>query len=248
MAYAKVGIDHLTSRLVRQEGDTLQAVAASGLGRLRFPEVLYRGTWRGLELLVLSALPVWQARREDPAQLTAAMVELATATSVEDGVLAGSAYRQALGERIAAMPDGPRSAAVRQAAALVDDRFGAEVFRYGAWHGDWTAWNCACLADTVLLWDWERYSQPAPLGFDALHYWMQGVMQRRAMPLPEAATSCRAQAPAVIAPFGLAPQQAVAAARLYLLDLAVRYVLDRQDAASGRFGAVEEWLLPAVAA
>ena len=50
-------------------------------------------------------------------------------------------------------------------------------------------------------------------------------------------------APAVAAPFGLAPRQAAATARLYLLDLAVRYAF---DAAGGRGGAVEQWLLPAL--
>jgi hypothetical protein len=247
VAYAKVGIDPLTRRLVCEEGRTLKTLAGAGLGRVRLPAVLHSGTWRGLELLVLSALPVWRARREDPARLAAAMVELATTTAIEAGTLAGSAYRRLLTDRMTAMTETPRSDAVRNAARLLDDRSGAEVLSYGAWHGDWTAWNCACLADTVLLWDWERYARPAPLGFDALHYWMQGVMQRRSMPLPAAAAACVAQAQAMVAPFGLAPGQAVATARLYLLDLAVRYVADRQDASSGQAGAVEDWLLPALA-
>jgi hypothetical protein len=246
MAYAKVGIDPLTRRLVHEEGRTLRTLAGAGLGRLRLPEVLYSGMWRGLEVLVLSALPVWHARREDPARLADAMVELATTTAIEEGRLVASSYRRLLTDRMAAMPETSRSDAVREAAGRLDERVDAEVLRYGAWHGDWTAWNCACLADTVLLWDWERYARPVPLGFDALHYWMQGVMQRRSMPLPAAATACLAQAPAMVAPFGLAPGQAVATARLYLLDLAVRYCADRQDASRGQAGVVEDWLLPAL--
>jgi hypothetical protein len=144
------------------------------------------------------------------------------------------------------VPEKPRSDALRSTAALLDRQLGGEVLRYGAWHGDWTAWNCAALADAVLLWDWERYSRPAPLGFDALHYWMHDAVQRRSMPLRSAAEACIGHASALLAPFGLAPRQAAATARLYLLDLAVRYAVDRQDAAGGRGGAVEQWLLPAL--
>ncbi len=51
-----------------------------------------------------------------------------------------------------------------------------KVFELGAWHGDWTAWNCAAAAqaDQVLVWDWERYTEGVPRGFDALHHHFHG--------------------------------------------------------------------------
>ena len=58
---------------------------------------------------------------------------------------------------------------------------------FGAWHGDWTPWNMATTATTVLVWDWERFGTGVPVGYDALHFdfqrlldpWRRGRRRRR---------------------------------------------------------------------
>ena len=55
--------------------------------------------------------------------------------------------------------------------------FGDEEMEFGGWHGDWTPWNNARFdPDRIVLWDWERSGQPAPLGFDAIHYRFQALV------------------------------------------------------------------------
>ena len=48
----------------------------------------------------------------------------------------------------------------------------------------------------------------------------------------------------LLAPFGVAPVAREVTALLYLADLAVRYLTDRQAEAGARLGVLGTWLLP----
>ena len=50
---------------------------------------------------------------------------------------------------------------------------------FGSWHGDWAPWNMGYRDDIVQLWDWERFSSPVPIGFDAIHFAAQHVRHDR---------------------------------------------------------------------
>jgi hypothetical protein len=98
------------------------------------------------------------------------------------------------------------------------------------------------------VWDWERFTDGVPLGFDALHYRLQkDVVPGRREPR-DAAAGCIADAPRLLAPFGLGAEEARITGILYLADLATRYLADRQAHASARLGAPGGWLIPAAAA
>lgn len=246
IGYAKVGVDPLTRRLVADEGAALGTLAEAGLRAVTVPRVLHRGTWHGLEVLVLSPLPVWKRRQPDGARMTAALVEVAAVGGVTEGLLGTSPYWALLRERLDSAPAGPRTDAVRAAADRLEQELGELELRFGSWHGDWTRWNTRTLASTVLVWDWERFGRPAPLGLDGLHRALQDAIQT-GTPLPVAARGCLGSAAETLAPFDVHGPRAAATARLYLLDLAVRYAQDDQAAAGGRGGEVERWLLPALA-
>jgi len=75
----------------------------------------------------------------------------------------------------------------------------------------------------LLVWDWERFTSGVPLGFDALHYRLQAdVGPGHRDPLAAAMASSR-DAPKLLAPFGIRPEQARITGILYLADLATRY-------------------------
>jgi hypothetical protein len=243
--YAKVGVDPLTCRLVRGEARTLEELGEAGLTRLRPPSVLHHGTWRGLEVLVLAPLPVSRRGPYDRELTAGAMVELARVRGTDTAVLGASDYWRDLDDRMAALPDGPQATATRTAAAALLGDVGGRSLAFGAWHGDWTPWNTARVGSTVLVWDWERFAAPAPLGFDALHDAAQAAVASGAG-LDGVAEETVARAAGLLRPFGVPAADAGPTARLYLLDLAVRYVTDGQAAKGGRGGAVEEWLLPVV--
>jgi hypothetical protein len=248
LAFAKLGVNELTARLVDVEAAALAAVGAAAPAGIAVPEVLHHGSWHGVQVLVQSALPVRRSRPTPPAQRLAAMAAVArTGADAQGGILD---YVRNLRERIAALPD--PGAATDLGTAVDRVAAAGRPLTTGAWHGDWTPWNTAFLADpgTVLIWDWERYATGVPVGFDAIHHHLQtGLAAARGRPLtPAVALATIAAAPELLAPFGAAAPAAADTAVLYLAEIASRYLADNQAQAGGAVGRVGEWLLPALRA
>ncbi|HEX2316830.1 MAG TPA: aminoglycoside phosphotransferase [Thermomonospora sp.] len=247
VAFVKVGVNDLTRALVRAETAALHTVATAALRTVRVPEVLHAGRWRGLDVLALSPLPVWEPRHPvGEARLTEALREIAGVAGVRRHRLAASPYWSALHERVAALPDG--GGALRPALEALGERRGGVEQAFGSWHGDFTPWNMAGLRDGLLVWDWERFATGVPLGFDALHLRLQRAVSAPGADAREAAATLVREAPAVLAPLGVPAGDAPVTALLYLAELAVRYLADRQAEAGARLGDVGSWLLPVLAA
>ena len=242
--YAKLGVGPLTQRLVRAETNALTALRTSGLTRLVVPSVLHAGRWRGLQVLVQSALPVWLARAPlTERRLAAAMLDIAGCCGYTTATLTGSAYWAELRGRLATVGDRPDGAALSASAELIAARAGHIELRYGAWHGDWAPWNMANVADGLLVWDWERFAQGVPVGFDAIHH----DLQDRIRSTGDAAAAVEAtvhRSGELLAPFRVDPAARELTALLYLVDLATRYLSDRQAEAGARLGVLGTWLLP----
>jgi hypothetical protein len=242
--FGKLGTGPLTQRLVHAETAALSALSRVGLTKLTVPTVLHAGQWRGLQVLIQSALPVWLPRAPlTDRRLAAAMMDVAGCCGWSTGTLGGGAYWAELRGRLAAVGDRAEGVALTAAADLLATRAGNTVLRYGAWHGDWAPWNMANLADTLLVWDWERFASGVPVGFDAIHY----ELQKRIQSSGDAADAVEAtvrRADALLAPFDVAPQTRELTALLYLVDLATRYLSDRQAEAGARLGVLGTWLLP----
>jgi hypothetical protein len=243
-AFAKLGTGPLTQRLVRAETNALTALGTSALSKLRVPEVLHAGQWRGLQVLVQSALPVWLPRATlTPRRLAGAMLDIAGCCGYTSGPLVGSAYWAELRGRLAGVAERPEGVALTAAAELIARQAGDTGLRYGAWHGDWAPWNMANLADALLVWDWERFAQGVPVGFDAVHH----ELQRRIQASDDAAGAVEAtvkQAGELLAAFAVPAEARELTALLYLVDLATRYLTDRQAEAGARLGVLGTWLLP----
>jgi hypothetical protein len=225
VGFAKVATTALAGRLVAAEAETLRRLARAGLTHLTPPRVLSGGCWRGLEMLVQSPLPVRQPRRPSAARLAAATAEVAAVGGLTTQPLAGP-YLAGLRERVAALPTGPARDGL--AGALDALRPAGTELLIGSWHGDWTPWNTAVVADTVLAWDWERFTGGVPVGFDALHY----DLQPRALAQVDAAGAAAAdsvrRAPGLLAPLGVPAGSAPTVAVLYLVEILTRYVGDGQ--------------------
>lgn len=98
----------------------------------------------------------------------------------------------------------------------------------------------------MLIWDWERFAVGVPVGYDPLHRRLQTAITRAGVEPTTAARELLAEATETLAPF--APPSGVEdlVAVLYLVELAARYLRDRQAEAGARLGHVAAWLLPAV--
>ncbi|MET0495205.1 MAG: hypothetical protein ABW000_18950 [Actinoplanes sp.] len=242
--FGKLGTGPLTQRLVKAETNSLNVLGTVGLTKLTVPKVLHAGQWRGLQVLIQSALPVWLPRAPlTERRLTAAMLDIAGCCGFHTGTLVGSAYWAELRGRLAGVSDRAEGAALASAAEMLAHHAGDRNLRYGAWHGDWAPWNMANLADALLVWDWERFATGVPVGFDALHH----ELQRRIQATDDAAGAVEAtvrKAGELLKPFGVDTQAHELTALLYLVDLAARYLTDRQAEAGARLGVLGTWLLP----
>ncbi|WP_328465188.1 hypothetical protein OHA21_42930 [Actinoplanes sp. NBC_00393] len=243
-AFGKLGTGPLTQRLVKAETAALTALGTSQLTKLTVPRVLHAGQWRDMQVLIQSALPVWLPRAPlTQRRLTAAMLDIAGCCGYTTGPLTSSAYWHELRGRLAAVADRAEGAGLAAAVDVLAAHSGETALRYGAWHGDWAPWNMANLTDALLVWDWERFATGVPLGFDAVHH----ELQKRIQSTGDARAAVEAtvqRADELLAPFGVAPVAREITALLYLVDLAVRYLTDRQAEAGARLGVLGTWLLP----
>jgi len=225
VGFAKVATTALSGALVMAETGTLSTLAGAGLRHVTAPAVLTSGSWRGMEILVQSALPVRQPRRTSAARLAVATAEIAAVGGVSSQPLDGP-YLAGLRERVAALPAGDARDGLTGALDTLRD---ADVrLPIGSWHGDWTPWNTAVVADTVLAWDWERFAAGVPVGFDALHYDLQTRVFGRVTGAAAAAADSVRRAPGLLAPVGVPAESAAVVAALYLVEILSRYVGDGQ--------------------
>ena len=243
--FVKVGINPLTSSLVRAERDSLERLSRAGLTEISIPRILHYGVWRDLDVLVLSGLPTWRGRHMlTGSRLNAAMTEVAAISGLRGEPLASSEYYRLLSSRLAAAGEGPELDAISQALGMLAAMAGDAPLTFGSWHGDWAPWNMANTGRGLLVWDWERFTGPAPIGFDALHYWLQAEVAKNEPRL--SASRCLDRAPRQLAPLGVPAGQAQLTGILYLADLAIRYIADKQAEAGAPRGATATWLIPVI--
>jgi hypothetical protein len=247
VGFVKVGFNALTRDLVRAEAASLAWLDRTGLDGISVPRVLHHGQWHGMDVLVLSSLPVWRRRRVlTTAQLSAAMGTVAKVGGLQPGATASDAYLRQLRERLAAADPGAERTALLEALDALAATGGCAGLTFGAWHGDWSPWNMASTTGGLLVWDWERFAIGVPVGFDALHYWLQSEVGPQHRDPLAAATDVLEHAAPLLAPFGIDVVRARLTAVLYLTDVATRYLVDRQAAAGAPLGAPGTWLIPAL--
>lgn len=247
IGFAKIGTSELTRELVDAETTALRRLSGVEFRHLQVPEVLHAGSWHGHKILVQEALPGWRRpQRTDAMYLTRAMRELAVCQGTQDSTLGGSDYASALEVRLKVLRqrgDADGLTVVNAALQLLNRHEDTRIV-CGTWHGDWSPWNMSMRDNSILLWDFERCTTAVPIGFDALHFTLQRDIVTRAIDPTSAVLSLLQRAPQLLRPFDINTKTARGVALLYLIDLSVRYLTDRQAEAGAPLGALGRWLLP----
>src|SRR4051812_11976419 len=221
LAFVKVGHNDAARALVRAEAETLRALAESTLATVQVPAVLAFTAWRDTELLVLSPLtgrPVRPALRNLPLQ---AMRELSNVRDTTTQPLAAGAFLARIGQ----LADQLRAETADRYQAALQTLRGVDVATtFGVWHGDWHTFNMARLrADRVAVWDWERFSAGVPVGFDALHFLLQVLLQERGVG-PQVADQFLTQAEELVVRAGALRPSARAVVASYVAEIGGRYL------------------------
>ncbi len=242
IGFAKVGVNALTRELVRAEAAALAVLSAAPLVRLGTPRLIHHGQWRGHEVLVQEALSGLAPPRKW-AGLSQAMAELAGVQGVAHLPLGQSPYWRDLRQRLAACAQRDVAGQLLTAMSCLEPAAATITVGFGSWHGDWTPWNMTMSSGRALVWDWERFQAGVPVGYDAVHYRLQALVDGGRGPRA-AAEEVVAGAAAVLAPFGIQAGAARVVTSVYLLEIAARYLTDGQAEAGARLGDVGSWLLP----
>jgi len=227
LAFGKLGVDDLGRTSVREEARALARVAQLDLTQVVHSEVVGREVWRGLEVLLVTPLLLGRGDDDDGLPV-AAMRELAGAAGSRVGPLSDSAWWTGLSERVVEVAD----PSVREELGSHVDHLrwvaSGTAVPLGPSHGDWTPWNMAWKGGRVLLWDWEHFAEDVPVGFDHSHFLAQQLRVSSGTGPDVEATWLELAHVALQQHIGLdhAARDLVLAA--YLLEVNLRYVLDRQ--------------------
>ncbi len=223
LGYAKVGHNALTAALVRREAATLSSIGAYDLRSFAAPRLLHHGQWAGLDVLVVSPLSSDSGHSVPEATRLAAMREVAGLAGSRTAPLADSAYWVRLRETVRLLSGAPETPRLLVAVDAVERSHATVEVGFGGWHGDWGPWNMGMDDGVLQLWDWERYDAEVPMGFDALHLIAQSVRPGARKERRQQETFLRS-VPAALTELGVDAGLHDLTLRLYLLEMAVRYV------------------------
>jgi hypothetical protein len=242
LGYAKIGHNDLTAGLVRAEATSLAAVGGQRPRSFRVPEVLHHGQWAGLEVLVLSDLTTDPQEPVTAATRITAMREVATLTGTTERTLGDSRFWARLRSACARLADQSRGARLAAAADALQRTHGDDLVQLGGWHGDWGHWNMGMRDGVLQVWDWERFDPEVPLGFDGLHHAAQSVRPSEREAARQEATFLRS-VPETLAEVDVDPERHELTLRLYLLEIALRYVDALTHGATPALTRRTEWAL-----
>ncbi|MGH3360095.1 MAG: hypothetical protein ACRDO7_14940 [Nocardioidaceae bacterium] len=230
VAFVKVGTNELTRGLVRAEAAALRDIPRR-MSQLQAPEVISSTTWRSLDLLVLSPLPLAGAHGEPPrSQVEKSALELAEVAGVHRAPLPETSHWTRLGARLRSATD-PRSRELARVWRSLTDRCTNAPLAIGSWHGDWAPWNMAWNGNRLYVWDFERFEREVPLGFDLVHYDLQTRILNPKVRQFDVILDRHRHAPELLQPFGVDAADSSLVFIAYLIEIASRWIADRQDAA-----------------
>ncbi|MEV6284943.1 hypothetical protein [Kribbella sp. NPDC051770] len=227
IAYVKVGDSALTAGLVRQEGANLALLAEHDWQLLEIPRLLHRGSWKGLELLVISALdttvrPGAGALLQPPLEPLDELYDQYDEGSAE---LASTAYWQDLRATADQIEDEGHRASYDASLERIERSRGDDLVRLTAWHGDFAPWNLNHKGGRLQLWDWERFATGVPAGLDRVHYVVH--TSTRAEGFSDAVLDTALTSPFTHHP-NCPPAEQELLAGLYLASLTARYLIGSQ--------------------
>jgi hypothetical protein len=232
LGYVKVGWNDWTREAVRREAAALRGCAARPM-RLGVPQLLGHSVWRGLDLLITAPLPGAVRRLGLSAPLPQARLlrEISQLSPAYVSELDGSPWWRSLRTRIGqGVTDSTARTQLEQIADIIERRYGRAALEFGSWHGDFVPWNLARLGERVYAWDWESSSADTPVGFDALHYYLQVAFVARRRPLAEAARRASQYAGLALDALGITPDTRELVAALHLVELFTRHEEARSSA------------------
>jgi hypothetical protein len=248
-AFAKVGVNDLTRRLVSREAAALRLLGQSPLQTLLPPPVLHHGRWGEHEVLVVGALPPGGSLPLVRRFLPEATRELGAAAGITQMKLSESGYWTSVRSRVDDLPSSPHREQLEGAVRKLRESGCVDhELEFGSWHGDWAPWNMTASGGRLSAWDWEHFDTGVPLGFDALHYDVQRLVVVDRVAPREAFALVTTATPSDLLSADLDPARRPLLVGLYIVEIALRYLQQGEvDLGGTALSRISDWLAAALA-
>jgi hypothetical protein len=242
VAFAKIALNPLTTRLIRNEAAALTRLQTADLRTVRVPRVLHHGSWNSHEVVVQEALVPSSAPGVPPDLVAAAAREVAAVDGLQEDSDAEGSYVAGLRSRLAALPDTAHTRALGGALEALPSGATPRITT-GTWHGDWASWNMARSGPQVLVWDWEGFRGGVPVGFDACHHHVCDQVTFGGISAVQAFRGLLDHLDDVLGPMGVEPDARAWTALLYAVELATSYVENGEAEVAGTsLSRLDDWL------
>ncbi len=233
LAYAKVGWNEITAKLVENEARALQRMAGARLESLSAPRLLHVGRWKDGCFSVQSAPQghLSSAPRDLSPEYGDCLRELQRSGPV--GLpLAESDFWARLLRDCGNLEDDYRRRLVAQGLEAAEHRLRGQALPFYPCHGDFVPWNAKLIDGRLYLFDWEYAREQGLPGYDLIHFlvstralvrrWKPATVVKEVLRHGSAWTSA-----------GVQSYQALPVLLLYLLERFIFYASTRGPAAEG---------------
>ncbi len=202
IAFVKVGWNHTTRELVRNEVSWLRSLEAANLTAFQVPTLLHSGTWRGLEIAAMTAVPSDVRSSRDPHTPPPVQVfhQIAELAGIEEHRLIHSHFARRIENYLRPSP------ALGTVVRFLEKHRDEDV-AFGTWHGDFSPWNMSTTASGLHLLDWEFAAHQVPYGFDCFHFFLQVALVLDQKSAAESLDIARAQGGALLVELGIEPEK-----------------------------------------
>lgn len=249
VGYTKLGVDPFTRSLLGAEAAAVERLGRSELLSIGLPTILYHGEWRGTGVLLQTAIPRGAPAHSARPEVRRAAVELTRACRGATCALEASSYWHELVRRVRALDPGPAAGRIERSVGMLAAHAGDVLVEFGCSHGDWAPWNMTVTGGRVHVWDWEKFADNVPAGFDTIHFFVQEAVVSAGVDIVDAFARATAGTDRLLADFALRPANADLSVWLYAIELAVRYLEDAEgERGRTRMSRLGDWLDPVLTA
>jgi thymidylate kinase len=174
LAYAKVGANSLSNKLVENEADTLSRMSKYHLRSFERPRLLLSTHWNSHSVNLQSAPQTGtQSVPNSFSRDYAAVIAETSKINLAYEPLGESTFWRRLERKADAIRHPYFRALLDQAMAQLRADSGAERFAFHFSHGDFAPWNIRMLDGRTYVFDWEFASDHNPAGWDIFHFFTQ---------------------------------------------------------------------------
>jgi thymidylate kinase len=174
LAYAKVGANSLSNKLVENEADTLSRMSKCHLRSFDRPRLLLSTRWNSHSINLQSAPQTGtQPASNSFSRDYAAVIAETSKINLIYGPLSESTFWRRLELKIDAIRHPYYRAVLDQAVARIQAHSGSQRLAFHFSHGDFAPWNIRLIDGSTYVFDWEFASDDTPAGWDIFHFFTQ---------------------------------------------------------------------------